>query len=407
MTAIDLLIHPHSVLAISPEESTEIPAASELSLAIDGRHIVDTGSRQDLTANYQAKQNLELPDHLLMPGLINMQSHALGIIDRDCRALTDVFAGAFGPSSSAPARLGDDQLMAAAQLAFTEMLLAGTTTCADMSLHSELVAKAAEVAGIHAQISVPVSEEANAWTHGTQQALDRALAMHDTYARHPRIGIAIGLPDLAKIDQETLAKVAMYALELNLAVQVLLHQSPAHVLTIEQRHGCNGIELLEQVGLLGPNLQAVHVNALDEDDIALLHRHRVAVVRCHHPFENQMRRWDWIAPKQPLALGTGGYGLNYYADSFRSIERHGSSGIYPATLGGARVMGLDANIGSLTAGKLADVIALDLRLLDARVHAETTQIDLPPLLARGRANQAVTHVWVAGDLRVANRQLLS
>ena len=73
------------------------------------------------------------------------------------------------------------------------------------------VAKAAENSGIRAQISVPVSDDNNAWSQGAQQALDRALAMHDTYARHPRIGIAINLPDLAEIDHATLAKVATYA----------------------------------------------------------------------------------------------------------------------------------------------------------------------------------------------------
>tara|TARA_A100001015_G_C14774989_1_gene626823 strand:- start:34 stop:867 length:834 start_codon:yes stop_codon:yes gene_type:complete len=276
-----------------------------------------------------------------------------------------------------------------------------------MSLHSEWVAKAAEASGIHAQISVPVSDDHNAWTHGAQQALDRALAMHDTYAHHPRIGIAIGLPDLSKIDHATLVKVATYALELNLGVQVLLHQSSAHVLAVEKRHGCNGIQLLEQVGLLGPSLQAVHMNALDDDDIALLRHHRVALVRCHHPFENQMRRWDWLSPAQPLALGTGGYGLNYYADLFRSIERHGSSGIFPATLGGAEVMGLDENIGSLVTGKLADIIAADLRILDARIHADTAVVDPINLLTQGRASQAVTHVWVAGNMRVRNRQITS
>ena len=102
--------------------------------------------------------------------------------------------------------------------------------------------------------------------------MDRALALHDHYARHPRIGIGFGLPDLAQLDRETLTKVAMYAEELNLQVQVLLQQSPAHVLAIEDRHGCSGIALLEQHGLLGSQLQAVHVNALDDADLELLRR---------------------------------------------------------------------------------------------------------------------------------------
>ena len=410
MTSIDLLIKAHSVLQFDDSHEGAKPkprAETNWALGIKDRHIVALGPHAEIAAEHQASATLELPNHLLMPGLINLQSHALGIIDRGNNLGVDVFSGPLGAIDKSMAVLADEELMAAAQLAFTEMLMAGTTTCADMSLHSEWVAKAAEASGIHAQISVPVSDDDNAWTHGAQQALDRALAMHDTYAHHPRIGIAIGLPDLSKIDNATLVKVATYALELNLGVQVLLHQSSAHVLAVEKRHGCNGIQLLEQVGLLGPSLQAVHMNALDDDDIALLRHHRVALVRCHHPFENQMRRWDWLSPVQPLALGTGGYGLNYYADLFRSIERHGSSGIFPATLGGAEVMGLDENIGSLVTGKLADIIAADLRILDARIHADTAVVDLVNLLTQGRASQAVTHVWVAGNMRVKNRQITS
>ncbi len=410
MTSIDLLIKAHSVLQFDGPHDGAKPTPrveAEWVLGIKDRHIVALGSHAEIAAEHQVSATLELPNHLLMPGLINLQSHALGIIDRGDSRGVDVFSGPLGAIDTSAAVLADEELMAAAQLAFTEMLMAGTTTCADMSLHSEWVAKAAEASGIHAQISVPVSDDHNAWTHGAQQALDRALAMHDTYAHHPRIGIAIGLPDLSKIDHATLVKVATYALELNLGVQVLLHQSSAHVLAVEKRHGCNGIQLLEQVGLLGPSLQAVHMNALDDDDIALLRHHRVALVRCHHPFENQMRRWDWLRPAQPLALGTGGYGLNYYADLFRSIERHGSSGIFPATLGGAEVMGLDENIGSLVTGKLADIIAADLRILDARIHADTAVVDPINLLTQGRASQAVTHVWVAGNMRVRNRQITS
>ena len=93
-----------------------------------------------------------------------------------------------------------------------------------------------------------------------------------------------------------------------------------------------------------------------------------------------------------MALGTGGYGLNYYADLFRSIERYGSSGIFPAILGGAEVVGLDENIGSLVTGKLADIIALDLRILDTRIHADTAPVDLINLFAQGGTSQAVTHV---------------
>ena len=79
--------------------------------------------------------------------------------------------------------------------------------------------------------------------------------------------------------------------------------------------------------------------------------------------------------------------------------------MYPETMGGAQVVGLDENIGSLTSGKLANVIALDLSILHAKIHAETALVDLPNLLTRGRSHQAITHVWVAGNARFSNRQI--
>lgn len=410
MTPIDLLIKPHSILQCTLPPAggpPDVSALSGMGLAVQERHIIAIDTPANLNAHYQPSETLDLPNHLLMPGLINTQAHALGIVSRGNAAPADVFAAplALGPDSKTRA-FSNDELFAAAQLAFTEMMLAGTTTCADLSPFSEIVAKAAEAVGIHAQVGVPVTDEANAWADGAQEGLERALALHDTYARHPRIGIALGLPSLAHIDRDTLVKVAMYAEELGLAVQVLLHPSPAHVLAIETRHGCSGIELLESVGLLGPNLQAVHVNALDDSDVELLRRYRVGLVRCHHPFEHQMRSWTWMNRAQPVALGSGGYGLNYYADSFQSIAAHGVSGLYHATQGAAQVMGLEENIGTLAPGKLADIVALDLRVLDARIHADAVSVDIPQLLTLGRANQAVTDVWIAGSRRVHGRRFV-
>jgi 5-methylthioadenosine/S-adenosylhomocysteine deaminase len=408
MTPIDLLIQPKALLAggdtttSSPEE---IQCLLNWGVAISGRQIVAVDTLAALEARYRPQQTLALPNHLVMPGLINAQTHALGITTRGQTLASDVFAPSMNPAAeTGPMSL--DEFTAAARLAFSEMLLAGTTTCADMSPYPEQVAKAAEEAGIHAQVSVPITDEINAWSQSAQDGLERALALHDGYAHHPSVGIALGLPNLAQISFETLQKVGMYSEELNLQVQALLHPTPGHVLAIEERHGCDGVTLLERAGLLGPNLQAVHVNALDDDAMALLHRYRVALVRCHHPFSGQMRPWDWMHTEQPVGLGTGSYALNYYADAFRGIEQQGLIGINRATRGSATALGLETQIGTLKANKLADVIALDLRILDPRSASAQTTVDLPSLLTRGRGNQAVTHVWVAGQLRVDNRELV-
>ena len=167
MTPIDLLIKAHSVLQFNGSDDNAKPTPcteTNWALRIKDRKIVALGPHAEIAAEHQASETLELPNHSLMPGLINLQSHALGIIDRGDSRRVDVFPGPLGAIDTSAAVLADEELMAAAQLAFTEMLMAGTTTCADMSLHSEWVAKAAEASGIHAQISVPVSDDQNAWT---------------------------------------------------------------------------------------------------------------------------------------------------------------------------------------------------------------------------------------------------
>ena len=173
MTPIDLLIKAHSVLQFDDSKDSAKPVPQtehNWALGIEDRHIVALGPANEVAAAHQATATLELPHHLLMPGVINVQSHALGMIDCGSNGLHDVFAGPLGAIDNAAATLADEEIMAAAQLAFTEMLLAGTTTCADMSLHTQWVAKAAEASGIHAQVSVPVSDDNNAWT---QVALGR------------------------------------------------------------------------------------------------------------------------------------------------------------------------------------------------------------------------------------------
>lgn len=413
MIPVDLLIQPKALIPsfhATPRASAPASCHFDWGIVINQGHITAVDSLTTLRAAYQPEQVLDLPNHLIMPGLVNAQSHALSIAARGQAAQTNVFAAPLNPqehpaSGMAGQPPSPDELIAAAQLAFAEMLLAGTTTCADMSAYPEHVAKAAEITGIRAQIGVPITEQSNPWATSAQDALERALALHDKYARNPNISVALGLPDLAQISAEILTKVGMYAEELNLQVQALLHPTPGHVLAIEERHGCDGVKLLDSAGLLGPALQAVHVNVVDDDAIDLLQRYRVALVRCQHPFSGQMRPWDWMQPDQPIGLGTGSHELNYYADAFHSAGQQGAQGLHRATQGSAEVMGLEGHIGSLEVDKLADVIALDLRVLDPRTDSDRVQVNVPSLLTRGRANQAVTHVWVGGSLHIDNREL--
>ena len=153
MTHIDLPSKAHSVLQFNGSDDDAKPTPcteTNWALRVKDRKIVALGPHAEIAAEHQASATLELPNHSLMPGLINLQSHALGIIDRGDSRGVDVFPGPLGAIDTSAAVLADAELMAE------------KTTCARMSLHSEWVAEAEEASGINAQISVPVSDDHNA-----------------------------------------------------------------------------------------------------------------------------------------------------------------------------------------------------------------------------------------------------
>ena len=153
ITPIDLLIKAHSVLQFNDSNDDAKPTPcteTNWALRIKDRKIVALGPHAEIAAEHQARATLELPNHSLMPGLINLQSHALDIIDRGDSRGVDVFPGPLGAIDTSAAVLADAELMAE------------TTTCARMSPHSEWVAEAAGTSGIYAQISVPVRDDHNA-----------------------------------------------------------------------------------------------------------------------------------------------------------------------------------------------------------------------------------------------------
>ena len=151
MTPIDLLIRPRALLASGDTTSggpNPVDCLLDWGLAISGRHIVAADTRASLEARYRPLRTLDLPNHLLMPGLVNAQTHALGIIARGQPSTADVFAPSMNPAAETQAQsLTADELTAAAQLAFAEMRWRHDDL-ADVSPYPEQVARAAGEAGI-------------------------------------------------------------------------------------------------------------------------------------------------------------------------------------------------------------------------------------------------------------------
>ncbi len=373
----------------------------------DGR-ILDLLPRAEAAERYAPTVNLDRPDHLLLPGLVN--------------AYTRTAAGAARPPGS---RLRADDIA----LCIAEMLKAGTTCFCDMSYFPEECARAATAHGMRVLVGMPISEGPDAWTGAwaktADQYLTRALALRDEYRGHPSIGTAFAPQAPVALSDATFARIAMLANELDAGVVMALHQSRAEVDESLARYGLRPLERLHALGLLTPALTAVHMVEVDARDIALAERSGVAIVLCA---ASNLRAGfgappvaTWRATGLRLGAGTGVEDWGASLDLWSEIKLLGGlshaadaggttlgawEALAVATRGGAAALGLDSEIGTLEAGKWADLCCVELRNPPmVRAFAAGRHAAVEPgarssecataLLANG-GRDLVSDVWVSG-----------
>ena len=406
------------VIPVEPDGHCLTDAAVSVT---DGRidRVVQTSA---LTAAELAAPQIDLPRHVLLPGLVNCHGHAAMSL---LRGYADDFSLARWLQERIwpiEARWVDENFVAdGAALAIAEMLLSGTTCCSDMYFYPEATAAAAQRAGIRAQINFPIVRFPNAWSTDADAALHQGLQLADAHRHNPLVSIGFGPHSTYAVDTPSLSRIATLAAELGLPVQIHLHETQQEVEDSLRATGRRPFEHVTACGLLAPGLQAVHMTQLTDGEIATLAAQRVSVIHCP---QSNLRLGSGICPVPRLraagvcvALGTDGAASNNGLDLFREMNiaallAKGSSGdpttlragsaLRMATLEGARALGLETEIGSLTPGKAADIIAVDLGS-----PGQWPVYDPVSQLVYTGAGSQVSHVWVAGRAIVQARQLLT
>jgi 5-methylthioadenosine/S-adenosylhomocysteine deaminase len=365
---------------------------------------------------------LDLPEHVVMPGLVNAHTHAAMTLMRGIaddlplmRWLTEHIWPAEMKHVS-PRFVHDGTLLACA-----EMLLGGTTCFNDMYFFPEATLEAALEAGIRASLGAIVIEFPSAYAADPDDYLQKGLALRDRYRDHPLLSFCLAPHAPYTVSDASFRKVAKLSAELDIPVHLHVHETLDELERSGAEHGARPIERLRRLGLLGPNLIAVHAVHLLPEEIELLAKHGCSMVHC--PASN-LKLASGFAPVAALlaagvnvALGTDGAASNNRLDMFAEMRlaallakavAHDAqampahAALRSATLGGARALGLDDKLGSLVAGKAADLIAV-------RLAGPELQPCYDPVshlvYAAGREN--VSHVWVAGKLVVEEGKLHS
>lgn len=396
-----------------------LPVAPQNRVLVDHSLVLAADRIVDLLPTATARRlHPELPEtrldhHALLPGFVNAHGHAAMTLLRgyaDDMPLDQWLNERIWPLEG---RWVDAGFVAdGTALAVAEMVAGGTTTFSDMYFFPEASAAVALRAGVRAQICGPIVSFPNAWSAGAEAAIHQTLALHDEFRDSNRIQVAFGPHSTYTLEPEHLTRVATLAEELGLCVQIHLHETEAEVAQVRQQHGVRPLAIIERCGLLGPQLQAVHMTALAEGDAEQLAAHGVSVIHCP---QSNLKLASGFAPIARLraagvrvALGTDGAASNNSLSMLR--EMHVAAilakavagdatalpaldAIHMATLAGAEAMGLEAEIGSLQPGKAADMVAIDLSGLghEPVFHPESQ-------LVYASHDSAVSKVWVDGEL---------
>ena len=409
----DVVLAPRLMLPVAPYNV----AVEGMGVAVRDGAIVDVGRRDEVLARHAGARRYDLDRHVLMPGLVNAHGHLAMTLLRGLGGAQPLDAWLENTIWPLEGRLVDvDFVRDGTRLAVAEMVASGTTTASDMYYFPEVAAQVARDAGFRLQAAFPITEMANAYAKDVDECFAKGLDLHDRFRHDPLVTACFGPHAAYTVSPASLERVAMVADEVDIGVQIHLHETAAEVAEANRRAGSTWIRVLDRVGLLNENLQAVHMTAVTNDEVELVAERGVRVIHCPH---SNMLLASGVCPVRKfvdaaatVGFGTDGAasnnGLDLFAEARLASLLAKSETADPtslpapdvvamATLGGAKALGLDDRIGSIEVGKRADLIALDVQ------HASMQPMhDVHAQIVHCASGGRVTHTFVEGQLVYEN-----
>jgi 5-methylthioadenosine/S-adenosylhomocysteine deaminase len=365
-------------------------------------------------------RRIELPGHALIPGLINLHTHAAMALMRgiaDDRALMDWLQNHIWPLETR--LVSADFVRDGTLLACAEMLRGGVTCFNDMYFHPESAARAALSAGMRAALGIIIIDMPSAYATDAQDYLSKGLAMRDDLKAEPLLSFCIAPHAPYTVSDKTFERIAMLQGELELPLHIHVHETQEEIEQSLKSHGMRPLARLQRLGLVDANLLAVHAVHLTEQEAGRLAEKGCHVAHC--PSSNLKLASGIATPARLLesgvnvGLGTDGAASNNRLDIFAEMRlaallAKGAGGdptqlpahavLEMATLRAARALGMEDRIGTLTPGKFADMTAVDLSAPElAPCYTPISHL----VYAAGREH--VTHVWVNGNMVVEEGRL--
>lgn len=412
----DLLIVGGTVLTMEPDHEPIVDGAIAVA---DGR-IAAVGLAENLLEHAPTGEVVNAAGCIVMPGLVNTHSHLAMTLLRglaDDLPLRQWLTEHIWPAEKD--HMTRETVALGTELAVAELLLAGVTTTADMYFFGDRVAAVLAKAGMRGVIAESLIDMATPRCATAEEMMAKQRELADEFRDHPLITPSIAAHAPYSVCAANLVAEAELAEELGVPLQIHLSETRWEVEKLLAEKGRSPVAYLAELGVLSERMVAAHCVHVSPEDIELLADFEVGV--SHNPVSN-LKLASGVSPVPSMieagvkmSLGTDGAASNNTLDLLRDMQlaallHKGVSGdptalpartmVEMATIGGARVLGLDGEIGSLVEGKQADVICLETE----GPHTVPFYDPFSHVVFAARASD-VRHVLIGGKVVVGNRTL--
>ena len=418
MQEVDLIITGSKALLLDPDNT----CLDRASVAVRGDEIVAVGRTETLTKQYTAKKTIAAGNSLIMPGFVNCHTHAAMTCFRgiaDDLELMDWLNNYIFPDE---AKYVDKDLVHwGSLLAAAEMIKSGTTTFCDMYIFEDEAARAAKMAGMRCLLGEVLFDFASPNFKTSAEGVAYTKMLIEKWKDDPLVNIIIEPHSLYTCSEPLLTEIKKVADDFHVPIGLHLLENAGEKKQLEEKFGKSAVSFLNDIGYLDERLIAFHCVSFTEDDIDLFASHGCKI--SHNPASN-MKLASGVAPVPEMikagitvGLGTDGCASNNNIDMIKEMSTaaklHKVARLDPtvmeahtvvrmATIEGAKALGMEKKIGSLEAGKKADMIIIGL-----------DEPNLTPLYSEyshivyAMSGADVDTVLINGKVVMENRKLLT
>jgi 5-methylthioadenosine/S-adenosylhomocysteine deaminase len=392
-------------------------------VAVRGDTIVAVGPRSEIEARYESAQIINAKDTLVLPGFINGHTHAPMTLFRglhDDVTLSDWLYKYIFPAEKK--NVNEEFVRWGTRLAAAEQIRAGVTTFADMYYFEDAVAEEAKAAGMRGVLGETFIDFPAPDNKSEAAMLDYTEKFLKKWQGDPLIHAAAAPHSIYTCSQKTLQDASALARKYHAPILIHVAEMKKEWEDSEKQNGMPPVQYLDKIGVLGPDVVAAHCIFVDEADRRILVQHNVGCV--HNPSSNMMIA-SGVSPVPEMraagiavGLGTDGpAGSNNDLDLMEEIDLaaklakitkmnplalNAQAVVEMATIDGARALHMEKEIGSIEAGKKADLILISLDAPNA-----VPMYDVYAQIAYSLKANDVETVMIGGRLVMRDHKLLT